>query len=426
MSSKITIIIFISIILNLVLVTSSKCQYPAPNKILEFKDDQDKIWIGTGGGLFCLDKTSDSFSYFNTEDIGLDIDIITAIEIDSFNNVWIGVYGSGCARYDRIQWSNFTPDNSEIPNGLTNEIKCVGSDTLLFGLSRYFTIFNGQNWDSIKTGSPWSSYISLNDFEIDSQKDIWIAASWGLGLYDQDTLYENYYGLHDDYRCDYTCLEIDVNDTLWIGLDGYGLLKFDDSLLYRYTTSNSNLPSDKIYDAAFDSKGNLWLAMVGGLVKYDKHNFYIYDSTNSNLNSHVLLSLEIDNKDNIWIGTWGDGLYMFDGDSIWKHFDLSLSDIEENNFVPSDFIVIKNYPNPFNSSTRIEYDLNKPANVEMKIYNIQGEKVKSLFSGFQSPGKKEFIWHGLNDYQVQVSSGLYFVRIEIEDDLFSKKLVLMK
>lgn len=426
MSSKITILIFISIILNLVLVKSSKCQYPAPNKILEFKDDLDKIWIGTGGGLFCLDKNSDSFSYFNKDDIGLGIDIITAIEIDSFNNVWIGVYGSGCARYDRTQWSDFTPDNSDIPEGLTSEIKCVGSDMLLFGLGKHFTIFNGQNWDSIETGSPWSSYISLNDFEIDSQKDIWIAASWGLGLFDQDTLYENYCGLHDDYRCDYTCLEIDVNDTLWIGLDGYGLLKFSDSLLYRYTTSNSNLPSDKIYDAAFDSKRNLWLAMVGGLVKYDKHNFYIYDSTNSGLNSHVLLSLEIDNEDNIWIGTLGEGLYKFDGDSTWKHYDLNLTDIEEKDILPKQYVILKNYPNPFNSTTLIEYNLINPADVELIIYSLDGKKIKSLFSGFQSAGRKEFIWDALNDSQIHVSSGLYFINLKVNNKIFRKKMLLVK
>ena len=83
---------------------------------------------------------------------------------------------------------------------------------------------------------------------------------------------------------------------------------------------------------------------------------------------------------------------------------------------------ISNYPNPFNPITRISYEL--PANVKnpvLEIFNVKGEKIKSLYCQKQLP----IIWDGSDKYHKQVSSGVYLYRIKADDFISCTKKMLM-
>lgn len=94
--------------------------------------------------------------------------------------------------------------------------------------------------------------------------------------------------------------------------------------------------------------------------------------------------------------------------------------------VVDEFALHQNYPNPFNPSTTIAYTLKENANVTLKIYNMLGQEVKTLVSAHQAAGVKEVAWDGTNNAGAQVASGIYIYRLEANDFVASRRMLLMK
>ena len=68
--------------------------------------------------------------------------------------------------------------------------------------------------------------------------------------------------------------------------------------------------------------------------------------------------------------------------------------VEEDVQLPDDFTLLGNFPNPFNPSTTIVYELNKPGHASLSVYNVLGKKISTLFDGRQGVGRYEFVWDG--------------------------------
>lgn len=84
------------------------------------------------------------------------------------------------------------------------------------------------------------------------------------------------------------------------------------------------------------------------------------------------------------------------------------------------------YPNPFNPSVNIAFSLAKAAEVRVEVYNLRGQKVKSLHRGELTPGNHQMIWNGKDDNGKGVASGLYLARIQSGKAQQTIKLMLMK
>jgi Leucine-rich repeat (LRR) protein len=93
---------------------------------------------------------------------------------------------------------------------------------------------------------------------------------------------------------------------------------------------------------------------------------------------------------------------------------------------PKTFVLNQNFPNPFNTTTRINYYLQAASMVSLRIYNINGQEIITLVNEFQTAGEKTLVWGGLNEYGHQVPSGLYFYQIETESFTKIKKMSLLK
>jgi beta-xylosidase len=91
------------------------------------------------------------------------------------------------------------------------------------------------------------------------------------------------------------------------------------------------------------------------------------------------------------------------------------------NNVPREYFLGQNYPNPFNPSTIISYQLPMTSNTNLKVYNLLGEEVATLFEGIQQPGKYEAIFNGS-----KLASGMYVYRLSANIFVDVKKLVLLK
>jgi hypothetical protein len=106
-------------------------------------------------------------------------------------------------------------------------------------------------------------------------------------------------------------------------------------------------------------------------------------------------------------------------------------DVEkEGNLIPQTFALEQNYPNPFNPSTTISFAIEKAAFTDIAIYNVVGQRVKTLASENLTPGFYTTTWHGTDDNNQAVTSGVYFVRMSAvgQGAEFTglRKLLLMK
>lgn len=88
--------------------------------------------------------------------------------------------------------------------------------------------------------------------------------------------------------------------------------------------------------------------------------------------------------------------------------------------------ILGNYPNPFNPHTTISYSLAKAAPVELVIYNLKGQKVKSLVNESKTAGIHQIGWNGTDANGKEVGSGIYFVKMQIGKKILNRKLTLVK
>jgi aminopeptidase N len=88
---------------------------------------------------------------------------------------------------------------------------------------------------------------------------------------------------------------------------------------------------------------------------------------------------------------------------------------------PSNFALIGNYPNPFNSSTVIKFRLAEAGNLSIDIFNLLGQRVETLVSGMVGAGEHELVWNGDG-----VPSGVYFYRLTAGDRSSVRKMALIK
>ncbi len=88
--------------------------------------------------------------------------------------------------------------------------------------------------------------------------------------------------------------------------------------------------------------------------------------------------------------------------------------------------VMNSYPNPFNPTTTIAYSVSQAGPVALEIYNVLGEKVRTLVDQYQTAGNYEVTWDSRNNHGEAVSSGIYFYHLRAGDLNETKKMVLMK
>ena len=123
-------------------------------------------------------------------------------------------------------------------------------------------------------------------------------------------------------------------------------------------------------------------------------------------------------------------LYPSHNEYVVENAVVILNVVEElsvtNQNIPNNYSLHQNYPNPFNPITSIKYHLPVKTDVKVEIFDIRGNKVKSLLNQLQEPGSKSVQWNASNSFGEKVSSGMYFYRIETSDFKQTKKMILLK
>ena len=91
-----------------------------------------------------------------------------------------------------------------------------------------------------------------------------------------------------------------------------------------------------------------------------------------------------------------------------------------------EFALLPNYPNPFNPSTQIAYQVPQPSRVWLGVYNTLGQQVRVLVDEIQEPGPYSVQWDGLDEYGNQVGSGIYISRLVNQTNVASRRMMLVK
>lgn len=125
----------------------------------------------------------------------------------------------------------------------------------------------------------------------------------------------------------------------------------------------------------------------------------------------------------VGIGTAGDHI-LYAG--FWKLTSMIASDIENPNVGIAEDRLYRNIPNPFHTSTTIQYAVAREGPVDIKIFDVKGRKVRTLVYESMPVGIHRVVWDATDEVGVRVSSGLYFYLLTVGPFRFVEKMLILK
>ncbi|MCJ7554147.1 MAG: T9SS type A sorting domain-containing protein, partial [Ignavibacteriaceae bacterium] len=111
---------------------------------------------------------------------------------------------------------------------------------------------------------------------------------------------------------------------------------------------------------------------------------------------------------------------------VLKWFEIPVGVEKENDLIPEAYNLSQNFPNPFNPSTVISYQLPVSGLVSLKVYDILGSEVATLVNEYRSAGKYNVEFHSHSGNVRNLASGIYFYSLQAGSFLETKKMLLIK
>jgi hypothetical protein len=238
---------------------------------------------------------------------------------------------------------------------------------------------------------------------------------------------------YPDYAVSGNALNL-LKETYAVG-DLSGVMNIYMSLFNRNVSNNLNAMAGLIL-AQVDRQNELnWIDAVLNkhkgsnileLALFDKFVCYYFEK--QDLGKATAISRQLDAMLPSSQGAIEAHRILGDGGAVNK--DQSLS--KQVDQPTSDYSLFSNYPNPFNPSTQISYSLPEAGKVSLIIYDVLGREIANLADGYQEAGRYSVTWNSTQKSGATVSSGVYFARLRVLNDLgaavFTKtsKLLLTK
>ena len=184
-----------------------------------------------------------------------------------------------------------------------------------------------------------------------------------------------------------------------------------------WTMVNSGLTNANVRSLTV-SGVNIFAGTYGGGVFISTNNGASWTAVNSGLTNTDVRSLTVSDA-NLFAGTYCGG--------VWRCPMSELVALDEASAQkPGSFDLLQNFPNPFNPTTTIKFDLPNSSNVTLKIYNLLGQEERTLVSGNKQAGYHTVIWDGKNNQGAAVSSGVYLYRLQTGEYSKTMKLMMLK
>jgi hypothetical protein len=202
----------------------------------------------------------------------------------------------------------------------------------------------------------------------------------------------------------------------------------DTSWVRKYNGPGNNF--DTPYKLTIDRQGNVFVTGAsygGGLadyftISYDTLGNVIWSNRyNGTANGYDdARYVALDNAQNLYItGDASETVTGRDLVTIKYSKNVGIQNINEN--IPDNYVMFQNYPNPFNPSTTIKFELPKTTDVKVAVYDITGKELEVLVNEKLQTGTYQTTWNG-----ERYSSGVYFYKIQTDDFVQTKRMVLIK
>jgi PKD repeat protein len=231
---------------------------------------------------------------------------------------------------------------------------------------------------------------------------------------------------------------LQIEDDYWVGMfenDGYNLLIADsfqvlDGQPRVSTDKNEYDIGDSITISFIDGPNNPtdWIGIykAGDIPGAIPSTLWFYvngtqTATDSISDGSVTFAEGLSDQGMYWAGFFeNDGYTLLDsiGFSV---SDLTDVDTGHNDVQIPKILTLKNYPNPFNTATRISYSIPRSAMVTIKVYDVLGKSIATLVDEIKQPGNYEVNFDGSN-----LASGIYIYSIKMGNETLTKKMFLMK
>ena len=434
--------------------------YYTPSDI--YVDDKGYTWFGMNGcGLWSFN--GDEWKQYITDDGPLD-SYNEYIMIDSSGSVLCSSgynYGLGnISGYDGIAWTqknigiaSYLYEITEAPDGtlwlsiedgvvsFDGSVSTVYSEDDGLGTGDVHTVFadskgiiwcghergnisrfDGNTWEEIYPdgGGVLESWIYT--IEEDRDGNIWVGANNGLGKFDGRKwifyLPGNGFPVGSGHTAVYNLVQ-DYDGYIWVATQ-YGIGRFNGETWTTYTTSYAggrvNGSTDYVLSCAVDKNNNKWFGTyLGGVIKYDGKTWTNY-TTKDGLCSNTVNSIAVGHDGSMWFGT-NNGISVLRDEQ--PTYISSQNPDELHN-------IIGFYPNPFNSVTTISFSLPSSGFTGLVIYNVMGQKVRTLLAENHSAGNYSVVWDGRDSSGVPVSSGTYITNLKAGSKIWSGKMLLVK
>lgn len=199
-------------------------------------------------------------------------------------------------------------------------------------------------------------------------------------------------------------------DTLWIK---YDTMTGNEDIITS-TWVNTNLGSDYIIYFRKNAENN------------DETFYEIRNTVTGNIVSYGISEINpFIVKRNV------DGeLYLFEEQSSALGYDVYKIDGEiflssDNNQIVQTEIRLSNHPNPFNPTTTIEFSIQNDSQIELSVFNIKGQKIKTLAQNEFTKGSHSIIWDGVDESGESVSSGVYLYKLKVNGKTEAVKRCLL-
>jgi ligand-binding sensor domain-containing protein len=266
----------------------------------------------------------------------------------------------------------------------------------------------------------------IYDLREDSKGQMWICTWYGVTYRKMDGTWKSFADLEGEYTF---AMTIDPNDHVWVPnnstFDLYEILP--DETIITHDSTTIDVLKYAINDLESDCNENIWLATDGGglVVLRPDGTYGQFNMATSSVKipQDNITHLEIKNNV-IWASTADSGIIRLA--NLINMIPTGVEQRFDDPIRPKDFALYANYPNPFNPTTQISFDLKNDSNIELAIYNLRGELVDIVASGYFSAGSHTTLWNGKDRNGRIVPSGIYFYKLSTAQSSMTRKMTLLK